>query len=54
MGFWCAAAAWVHLERGYPSLDVRTGGVVVVEGDLVRVAPRTVVWLGQARKYGFA
>ena len=26
MGFMCAAGAWVQLERGYPYLDIRTGG----------------------------
>ena len=54
MGFMCAAGAWVQIERGYPYLDVRTGGEVVLEDDLERVAARTDIWLAQARKYGFA
>ena len=47
MGFQCAAGAWVQIERGYPYLDVRTGGEVVREEDLERVAARTEIWLAQ-------
>jgi ribose transport system substrate-binding protein len=54
MGFMCAAGAWCQLERGYPYLNVKTGGEVVLADDLDRVAARTEVWLEQARKYGFA
>jgi ribose transport system substrate-binding protein len=54
MGFMCAAGAWVQLERGYPYLDIRTGGEVVLDKDLERVEARTEIWLGKAREYGFA
>ena len=54
MGFMCAAGAWVQLERGYPYLDIRTGGEVVLDKDLERVKARTDVWLAKAREYRFA
>ena len=54
MGFMCAAGAWVQLERGYPYLDIRTGGEVVLDKDLERVEARTDIWLAKAREYGFA
>jgi hypothetical protein len=50
----CAAGAWVQLERGYPYLDIRTGGEVVLDKDLERVEARTEIWLAKARDYGFA
>jgi ribose transport system substrate-binding protein len=54
MGFMCAAGAWTQIERGYPYLDVRTGGEVVLDKDLDRVKARTDIWLAKARTYGFA
>jgi ribose transport system substrate-binding protein len=54
MGFMCAAGAWTQIERGYPYLDIRTGGEVVLDKDLDRVKARTDIWLARARKYGFA
>ena len=47
MGFMCAAGAWVQLERGYPYLDIRTGGEVVRDKDLERVEARTEIWLAR-------
>ena len=50
MGFMCAAGAWVQLERGYPYLDIRTGGEVVLDKDLERVEARTEIWLRQGAR----
>jgi ABC-type sugar transport system substrate-binding protein len=52
MGFYATAAAWLLLERGYPTKTIRTGGDLVTKDNLAAVKARTDKWVALAKQYG--
>jgi ABC-type sugar transport system substrate-binding protein len=52
MGFYATAAAWLTLERGYPTKTIRTGGDLVTKDNLAAVKARTDKWVALAKGYG--
>jgi ABC-type sugar transport system substrate-binding protein len=52
MGFYAAAAAWLWLERGYPTKTIRTGADFVTKDNLAAVKARTDKWVALAKQYG--
>ena len=52
MGFYATAAAWLMLERGYPTKTIRTGGDIVTKDNLAAVKARTDKWVALAKSYG--
>ena len=51
MGFYATAAAWLMLERGYPTKTIRTGGDLVTKDNLATVKARTDRWVALAKQY---
>src|SRR5262249_40770392 len=52
MGFYATAAAWLMLERGYPTKTIRTGGDLVTKDNVATVKARTDKWVALAKQYG--
>ena len=52
MGFYATAAAWLMLERGYPTKTIRTGGDLITKDNLAAVKARTDKWVALAKQYG--
>lgn len=52
MGFYAAAAAWLILERGFPTKTIRTGGDLVTKANVAAVKARTDKWVALAKQYG--
>jgi len=52
MGFYSCAAAWLWLERGYPTKTIRTGADFVTKDNLAAVKARTDKWVALAKQYG--
>jgi ABC-type sugar transport system substrate-binding protein len=52
MGFYATAAAWLMLERGYPTKTIRTGGDLVTKDNLAAAKVRTDKWVALAKQYG--
>jgi simple sugar transport system substrate-binding protein len=52
MGFYATAAAWLMLERGYPTKTIRTGGDLVTKANVATVKARTDKWVALAKQSG--
>ncbi len=52
MGFYATAAAWLMLERGYPTKTIRTGGDLITKDNLAAAKARTDKWVALAKQYG--
>jgi ABC-type sugar transport system substrate-binding protein len=52
MGFYATAAAWLMLERSFPTKTIRTGGDLVTKDNVATVKARTDKWVALAKQYG--
>jgi ABC-type sugar transport system substrate-binding protein len=52
-GFFGAAAGFGVVEFMHPYPNVETGGELVTADNLKKIEDRSVIWLDQAKKYGF-